>query len=125
MHCLEQKMLFTSICFVSPTRCTSAKQHSKDGSVNVPSPLDFGWLLVEGQLKPRYMTKPHCPPGLSAKSSCRCVKGRCSKSCSCEDAGPCTVACLCGGHPDRCDRAKQAELLQDVDSSESESSDSE
>ena len=83
-----------------------------DGSVNIANPLDFGWLLHEDHLKPRYMTKPHCPPDLSTKSSCPCMKGRCAKSCSCEYAGPCIVACLCGSNPDRCDRIKQVELLQ-------------
>ena len=53
-----------------------------DGSVNIPNPLDFGWLLHEGHLKPRYMTKPHCPPDLSTKSLCPSVKSMCDKSCS-------------------------------------------
>ena len=95
-----------------------------DGLATMPSILEFGWVLEDGNLKPRYMTKPHCPPNIVKTASCHCVKGRCVKSCPCAEAGPCSLACLCGGNPNRCDRARQAALEDDMDSSsESESSD--
>ena len=82
----------------------------------LPSPTDYGWSQEGCKLLPRYLTQPHSPPNLRSKASCRCQKGPCVKSCPCIKTGPCTLACLCGGKADKCDRLKQHQLDDSADS---------
>ena len=88
----------------------------------IPSPLDYGWKeSEEGSLLPIYISSPNLPPDMKKKASCHCTKGQCTKRCPCDKAGPCTVACLCRGNPEFCDRAKEIDETESKSDSDSDS----
>ena len=63
---------------------------------DVPSPMQHGWQLVDGELRIHWMTQQPAPAELLELVSCGCKTGCVSRRCSCSKASlPCTPACSC------------------------------
>ncbi len=76
----------------------------------LPSPLDFGWLMLPSGVQPLLITMPSLPPSLQGNLFCSC-KQMCARNCPCHKKQmPCAVACSCRGDIDRCVRMQ---LVQD------------
>lgn len=64
----------------------------------LPEPSDWGWLLVENQWEPRWMTLPELVKSCPELVRCGCKMGCSTKRCKCVKADlPCTSLCGCEG----------------------------
>jgi hypothetical protein len=73
---------------------------------SIPSPVGYGWHVVDGQLTAEWMTQKPALDELLLPINCHCQKGCTSGRCSCVRAGmPCTDACAsadCNNHWTAC-----------------------
>ena len=78
--------------------------------MNLPSPTDFGWQIVNGGLSPILMLKL-ARPERERPTYCNCTRSKCLRNCSCSKYNvECITACKCIGRPDKCRRAARVEL---------------
>lgn len=91
--------------------------------IEAPSPDGHGWVIDDGELRIKWMSKTPAPPELMARVHCGCKKSACqTKVCSCRSSGvSCTDLCGCSNCNNEEPTNPERELL--MDDSESDESD--
>lgn len=97
--------------------------------LELPTPVDHGWKLSEGQLEIHWMTRPSAPDSLLDFVSCKCKTGCKTLRCSCLKSDlRCTDCCNCVNcqNIEECEESPEEENDQDGDEiSDSDYSDDE
>ena len=66
-----------------------------DATVQIPSPSDFGWVLVDGDWSPLWMTQDAAAEACRELYRCNCKRRECT-NCICKEIMlPCTYLCNC------------------------------